>query len=336
MRQLDGACVDDRFNSDFFIDFIFEPIDAEQASKMLVKNSDESDETKLNKVSSTTTTVDSKQESVRKAVQASAEDSMLYGDSRFWDVISNRMKQNASNTTIPNDDPMFGPTVGRRRDLESNNNDPNNDMKSSTSTISTNSDRQKQQNPNSVLGAFSIGGEMDFLPAHVGSESAQMQNIDSPAPKSKKSIASTIVEPKKDSLLEALMGALDDNHDEIDHNDDEIVVEFDADKGDGKATESVVASDNETLHAHKLETNVNETPEIVPRNLAEKAVFSPTSEVSSTGKGTLDFVDTNDDIDALLAGIATTNIMDGLTDADLLNLDIDDAELDDLESFLSK
>ena len=48
---------------------------------------------------------------------------------------------------------------------------------------------------------------------------------------------------------------------------------------------------------------------------------------------------TDDDMDALLAGATTSTTAtttDGLTDADLLNLDFDEAELDDLESFLSK
>ena len=33
--QLDGACTDDKYPDDFYIDVIFEPIDAEEASKVL-------------------------------------------------------------------------------------------------------------------------------------------------------------------------------------------------------------------------------------------------------------------------------------------------------------
>ena len=40
-------------------------------------------------------------------------------------------------------------------------------------------------------------------------------------------------------------------------------------------------------------------------------------------------LDLEDDMDALLEGAG------GLTDDDMLNLDVDDAELDDLESFLT-
>lgn len=33
--QLDGGCADDRYPDDFYIDVIFEPIDADEASKAL-------------------------------------------------------------------------------------------------------------------------------------------------------------------------------------------------------------------------------------------------------------------------------------------------------------
>ena len=332
--QLDGACSDDRFSHDFFIDFIFEPIDADEAGKLLSNSIvDASSDTAPN-----TETADAKKANVRQAVQASAEDSMLYGDSRFWDVISNRMKENASQTTVPNSDPLFGPTVGRRRDRK-NAEDQNNEMKliDPLSSNATSSMPGQQQNPISEMGAFSIGGEMDFLPAVVGSESTQMQNLDSPAPKPKKSIiglAKGTQQPKKDSLLEALMGALDDNNNENEHSDVEIV-EFDTE----------IAEDTPGLTS-------TDTCDVTAQTDAPQPTSSDNASTSNTSSATsanddlqalmaeaslnLDATTTaaDDDIDALLGG--ATSSTDGLSDADLLNLDFDDAELDDLESFLSK
>ena len=335
--QLDGACSDDRFNSDFFLDFIFEPIDAEEASKLLSKSNIDS----ITDTASSTETADVKKSNVRQAVQASAEDSMLYGDSRFWDVISNRMKENASLTAAPNTDPLFGPTVGRRRDKK-NTEGQNNEMKLIDPVSNAASSRPEQHNsPNSELGAFSIGGEMDFLPAVVGSESTQMQNLDSPAPKSKKSIAGS-QQPKKDSLLEALMGALDDSNNENEQNDVEIV-EFDVDVTD------------DTPSAMNTLSNTDTSPTEVPLSDTNASTYTdcastdPSSSAPSTNDDlqalmaevTLNLgsaVAADDDMDALLAGTTGTTVAttDGLSDADLLNLDFDDAELDDLESFLSK
>ena len=39
--QLDGACTDDRFVEDFFLDFILEPVDAEEASRLLKEEEEE-------------------------------------------------------------------------------------------------------------------------------------------------------------------------------------------------------------------------------------------------------------------------------------------------------
>jgi hypothetical protein len=340
--QLDGACSDDRFSSDFFIDFIFEPIDAEEASKLISSNSsDATTDAPLNSETSS-----AKKANVRQAVQASAEDSMLYGDSRFWDVISNRMKENATQTSVPNNDPLFGPTVGRRRDRK-NAEGQNDEMKLIDPLSNVSSMSERRNNPNSELGAFSIGGEMDFLPSVVGSESAQMQNLDSPASKSKKiggGLAKETQEPKKDSLLEALMGALDDGNIENDQSDVEIV-EFDTD-----VTDDIVNSRN----ALPLNTNATIVNETAPNDVAASDLTVSTKPNNTTSvtpssnddiqalmaEATLNLGTTtiaDNDMDALLAGTTNTaTTTDGLSDADLLNLDFDDAELEDLESFLSK
>ena len=346
--QLDGACSDDRFSSDFFIDFIFEPIDTEEARKLLSNiNCDATSDTAPNTEGS-----DGKKVNLRKAVQASAEDSMLYGDSRFWDVIANRMKENASQTSAQNSDPLFGPTVGRRRDRK-NTEGQNNEMALLDPLASRTSTASEQSNiTNSVLGAFSIGGEMDFLPAVIGSESTQMQNLDSPAPKTKKFISGSATgtqEPKKDSLLEALMGALDDDHGENDNNDVETIV-FDTDTaaddtpsssniaqqstdpGNGMAPTGVPVPQS---HTTTISNSDNTSIRLPLGDDLQELMAEATLNLDTTTSNTL----TDDDMDALLAGATTSTTAtttDGLTDADLLNLDFDEAELDDLESFLSK
>jgi C2 domain of PTEN tumour-suppressor protein len=342
--QLDGACTDDRFISEFFLDFIFEPIDAEEASKLLSKDGLNDDESTQVSSSLEVVSSDSKKQRVN-AVQASAEDSMLYGDSRFWDVITNRMKENAGITIASNDDPMWGPTIGRRRDVD---NVPSTHTDLTQITTAGNVTALEQQKDGTVLGAFSIGGEMDFLPSVIGSESSQMQPIESPIPKLKKSTMGTATsKPAKDTLLEALMGALDDydisNHENYD--EDEIVVEFDGGTDDETSNNVLVESKSSVVVPNENEkTIVTELNETETTDASNAVAVASDSTVSASQMATsVDDVQAlfaeakmnlEDDMDALLAGAIDENT--GLTDADLLNLDIDDAELDDLESFLSK
>jgi hypothetical protein len=113
-------------------------------------------------------------------VKASAYDSMLHRDSRFWDVIAARRQEH---TQTKEEDPMWGPTIGRRRDLSSRG-----DKKKSK-------EDGKPSNPSSSLNAFSIGGDLDFFDTPE----------EPPAPKKE-----SAKPPKRDELMEALM-ALDDD-----------------------------------------------------------------------------------------------------------------------------
>ncbi|CAJ1927060.1 unnamed protein product [Cylindrotheca closterium] len=105
-EALDGACSDPRYPDDFFVDLIFEKVDAETATKHieeqqdgdLVADCDAQDET------------DGENSPV---VKATAFDVMLSGDSRVWEVISNRKKRQVKQ--MGNCPPTRGPTVGRRR-----------------------------------------------------------------------------------------------------------------------------------------------------------------------------------------------------------------------------
>jgi C2 domain of PTEN tumour-suppressor protein len=301
--QLDGACTDDRFAPDFFLDFLLEPVSAEEASKLL-RSQDVAKETSTDKVESGANAQHG------SAVQASAEDSMLYGDSRFWDVIKNRMKENAT-TTASKTDPFWGPTVGRRRDSKNTQSDL-------VAPASDNFASVEHPKDGDSLGTFSIGGDMDFLPVVVGSETSQSNPLGGP-----KEAPPAAIKPAKDSLLEALMGALDDVDVHESNDDDEEVVEFD------NAPEASPVTSASTVQPNKPSI-VTEAPIVPNENIA--VAVTPADDIAALLTEAHDRAD--EDWDALLS--TPTN---ALTEDELLNLEIDeidDAELNDLESFLSK
>ncbi len=158
--QLDGACADRRYPDDFFLDLIFEKVDMETATKHLEGHSETGED------------ADSPKKGKGPVVKASNIDAMLQGDSRFWDIIANRREEQSSRKKT--DDPLWGPTVGRRRG--------DNTLKVKKGT----SPKVQTQ-----LDTFSIGNEFDFLP-----------------------VEPTAVVPQKpvekDMLMEAL-GALDED-----------------------------------------------------------------------------------------------------------------------------
>jgi hypothetical protein len=139
--QLDGACTDKRFPDDFFLDLIFEKPDADAIAKHLEKegNKEEDDNTGG--------------KGRGPVVKAASYDSMLIGDSRFWDVIKIKKNEHMNQS---NNGPFWGPTVGRRRagspkNCESEGNPP-----------------ERTQ-----LETFSIGNEFDFLPVVAKAEVVQ-------------------------------------------------------------------------------------------------------------------------------------------------------------------
>lgn len=139
--QLDGACTDKRFPDDFFLDLIFEKVDAETATKHLEAqeihdNADDVDD------ADTSTKKDATKGPV---VKAANNDAMLQGDSRFWDIIASRREEQSFKNK--KDDPFWGPTVGRRREAGK--------QKTKQATAAP---KEK-----SLLGSFSIGNEFDFL-----------------------------------------------------------------------------------------------------------------------------------------------------------------------------
>jgi hypothetical protein len=164
--QLDGACSDKRFPDDFFLDLIFEKADAETATKHLEEQEGEGgagvEEPK----------------GKGPVVTASGFDAMLQGDSRFWDVIAQKKEEQVQKK---NEDPLFGPTVGRRRG--------DNAKKETTDELSDMTSKSPKER--TQLETFSIGNEFDFLP---------MESASPPAPAAQ----------TKDDLMEAL-DALDED-----------------------------------------------------------------------------------------------------------------------------
>ena len=193
--ELDGACNDRRFGQDFFLDLIFEPCDAEMASQHLntgKPETTEETETKENDAEESETKDDEqkdgdadKSEKSETIVTASVDDGMLHRDSRFWDVIAERREQHSSTQHQDEEvDAMWGPTIGRKRDLTS---------KAKGFAEKTEGTPKDQS---SALPTFSIGGDLDFF-----------DSVSTPpagTPQGQKS------EPKRDELMEALM-ALDDD-----------------------------------------------------------------------------------------------------------------------------
>lgn len=311
--QLDGACSDDRFPPDFFLDFIFEPVDAEEASKLL---NDVVSEENVEITSSEVTSSPGAAGKKNNAVQAAADDTMLHRDSRFWDVIATRMKENAAETDSIKKDLNCGPTVGRRREFsvhkegEGGNNSAN---------------KAESEQERHALESFSIGGEFDFLPEVVEPEPSHPPMSPDPGRKGA---------AKPDSLLEALLGALDDS------SNHEVVV---FDNNESSQQESDQASLRKDDHANTDRTQAdNFDPSAKTTDLKDTCVPTAPGQVSESKVSSVDdmqalmadaTMNLDADMEALLAGADAGG--DGLSDDDLLNLDMDDAELEDFESFLS-
>lgn len=109
--QLDGACNDKRYTEDFFIDLIFEECSTAMASKHLISSEEKHSESVghakfahdnakgndnvRNEAAARRMggTIAGSESNDTLLVTASAYDSMLHRDSRFWDVISERRKK---------------------------------------------------------------------------------------------------------------------------------------------------------------------------------------------------------------------------------------------------
>ncbi|GKY99303.1 hypothetical protein MPSEU_000885400 [Mayamaea pseudoterrestris] len=298
--QLDGACMDERFPDDFFLDLIFESVDADAAGKVLTENEADSEsesESQLNHSKPPTQT--------SNTIKASAYDSMLHRDSRFWDVIQTRREEHAKLTEEEKskEDPFFGATVGRRREF--------NKTKLGKAAASTDID-EKTKAQKAALETFSIGGELDFLPSVV-----------EPEEKPPASVVPTT--RKQDFLMDSLMAALDDEPQ--DHSESETIVFEPAQPNKTQPEPTIV---------ELPPVAVEETSDVALSVSTTDAELSKESKPAVSGEHDQEvndlLADADMDLDADMEGLLGDDDDDDVDD-DLL--DIDDAELDDLESFLS-
>jgi tensin len=254
--QLDGACTDRRYQDDFFLDLIFEKVDAETATKHLEEQEEEE---------ATADGEENGNQAKAKGpiVKAATYDTMLHGDSRFWDVITTRRQEQVKQKE---EDPMWGKTVGRRRGES-----PKKENEGGDKGAKDGAPKERTQ-----LETFSIGNEFDFLPVE-------------PAPTEK---------PQKDSLMEAL-NALDEdegpNTQHDDHPDTEEIV-FETPAGDSTqkssaTTEPTAAFEDEGGNTSTQESQPSDSR--TPETANEPAV----SQASSGG----DDLEEIEDMDALLS-----------------------------------
>lgn len=384
--QLDGACGDKRFSDDFFLDLIFEPCDEATASKHLISNPEKSvnNSSDVKSDNNDGNEVEAANEAAQRrslgtvsngnTVAASAYDSMLHRDSRFWDVIAKRREENmkkmaelekrggvkeneAKEDAVAQ---LSGPTIGRRREfppkqssssLDANDGANGNDSSGSKANASTKSSSMR----NSV-NAFSIGEEFG-----LGIESPSKQ----PSPSlSEPEVPASPPSPKKpDALMEALMGLDDDgleDDEEVDFHSqlppaNEVTEE---DVSTARDTGSNSTSVSEVPSAPiATETKVSDSAEVpsvapTPNDEAEAkldtdgndAADKATENLGTTEGTQAESVQNESILSDFADDLANLGIVD---DADGIDLDDgdfegfddfeeDDADLEDLENFLTQ
>lgn len=305
--ELDGACNDERFKDDFFVDLIFEAMDAEEASKLIMEQERQlmlkhvETETHTDDGSNAAATAGDSDEAKAlaggaKHVSSAAYDIMLHRESRFWDVISARRQEQASSDAKGehSKDPTWGPTIGRRRNFDK----PNRAAAEQEDVAKLNAQEKDFQ-------TFSIGGELDFLP--------QEEN------------KTAVTEPpKKDSLMEALMGALGEEG-EPDDGPEAVIFDYSSSVPTSDATsDAKVPATSDSASA----ASSCKTPEAGSGNTEKAPSVTNSDEIDDVAALLADAdLNLDGDVDALLAD---TGGDDGI------DLDFDDDELEDLENFLSK
>jgi C2 domain of PTEN tumour-suppressor protein len=344
--QLDGACNDPRFPDDFFVDLILEPCNEKQAADFYQQQQEAQEKKRKQQRAqdeqqeeTSAAATENSRTSARKdaVVSASTYDSMLHRDSRFWEVISDHLKdteetkkkeQQGNNAELDDEtsllDPAksrMGPTVGKRR------------VFTTSSSSNPKDHQQEQQGTNAknmaaahdALQTFSIGNELDFLP------------------EPEKSKPPVVVPPKKDSLMEALLGALGEeparpDTEEIVFEDDSADVGSPAPAPEPHPTMVVLPPLSASSVAEKPTETKPETGATTPAATTKNKIPPPshqdstaTTESMKEMENILGTSPADMDMDALLAddGDDDFNIDD-------YNVDDDDAELEDLENFLSQ
>jgi hypothetical protein len=226
--QLDGACNDDRYPDNFFLDLIFEKIDDETIAKHLMEHGQEVDDP------------DNEQQDKKgrggAIVKASKFDSMLEGDSRFWDIINQKKQEHMKQSS---NDPLRGPTVGRRR---------GEGAKSSKDDV-----KMRQSAPPKArthMETFSIGNELDFLP---NEEEAK---------------------PQRDSLMDALNALDEDEAANHELQSEEIV--FGNHSASGSQTPVFVMMDDGSTAALEAKAGHESAGQSKPKSASAEPEDAPT------------------------------------------------------------
>lgn len=333
--QLDGACDDKRFPDDFFLDLIFEACDAEMASKHLSgkadatgsednHDNDSQNEAFERREKGTLAGADATQPQVSTSsdtqgptVTASAYDSMLHRDSRFWDVIASRRQQHAQiETESPGgDDPFWGSTIGRRRKFESESkNDDESGGESGTAS-------ETVESPSS-LPTFSIGGELDFLQSKHSGDDDKVELL----------ATNKEEEPKeRDELMEALMAIDDETLSPIADKKTRVFNSTEAPPESAARNEILDEKAKEEKTQSSQEDNKIQDNKELPNQSKEKLLEGTQStNAVDVAADLLDAdLDLDEDVDAFLAAA-------GAGDIDIDDtLDFEDDDLDDLENFLT-
>ena len=332
--QLDGACSDKRYADEFFIDLIFEECSAAMASKHLISSEKETDTGNHVKFPSDSTkanndnvqneaaarrmgaTIAGSENNDGVTVTASAYDSMLHRDSRFWDVISERRENNRKRMTSgenieTNNIPFYGPTLGRRREFA-------NEVKSDKSSTEA-SFQSKEVKSHHSMHSFSIGGDMDFSDNESEPKANEVTSEEISAPK----------ELKKDDLMEALM-AIDDDVDAIDG--DQLKDDLYEGGSDASSEEIIFDDNSEADRKHSLSEESTEQTDVEEAKETDSTVTSEDQALNSeieSSKSKQSSCDTS---------LVKVDVQD-LDESDSGDFDFeddDDEELQDLENFLMK
>jgi hypothetical protein len=265
-------------------------------------------------------------------VTASAYDSMLHRDSRFWDVIAQRRNEkNQAGTSAPASDPsgeanvcspFYGPTIGRRREFLDE------AASSSKSKDDEDSGKLSVSSKKSALQSFTIGGELDFTLADEASSGSSAHET---------SVLTTTEDlsiEKKDDLMDALM-AIDDELDE-EEVDDEEIERIDQDNSIVEVPNSVMTEEIvfDSTSVASLESS-NEDVIIAPLKADEASLVEVAEdEAKEILPATVEENSMNLD-DLVINGTVSANI-DNEGDDGGYDFSDDDDELADIEQFLMK
>lgn len=339
--EIDGACSDERYATDFFIDLVFEECNASTASKHLLSTPENDDndggadmkfakntngeiqnEASLRRQAGTVT---GSEDSTAITVTASAYDSMLHRDSRFWDVIAERRNQKMETSDLKS--VFYGPCIGRRREFidEAESNENSSQDKNAGKINST------QKN---LLDSFTIGGELDFLSTEEDDANSKLGNEQDKKTES-------LIE-KKDDLMDAL-NAIEDDFDDDSEEENEEKEEITKNDNDIDIEQVEVETEEVTFQESSNSPITDVIPEesvnTEPQNIDANAPLD--SNGNETGREIKTSVDDDDlfnldDLDLDNIDDTNKNSSGNVDEDDGFDFSDDDDDLADLEDFLTK